>query len=115
MAFKIAASLAFQEAARKAGLVLLEPIMEVEVVAPEEYLGEVLSDLASRRGEIRSMDVRVASRVVEARVPLKEMFGYATTLRSLTQGRATFTMQLGQYSPVPSHLVGEIAAKVAYF
>jgi elongation factor G len=115
MAFKIAASLAFQEAARKAGLVLLEPIMEVEVVAPEEYLGEVLSDLASRRGEIRSMDVRVASRVVEARVPLKEMFGYATTLRSLTQGRATFTMQLGQYSPVPGHLVGEIAAKVAYF
>lgn len=114
MAFKIAASMAFQDAARKAGLLLLEPIMEVEVVAPEEYLGEVLRDLTSRRGEVRSMDLKVASRVIQARVPLREMFGYATTLRSLTQGRATFSMQLGQYSPVPGHLVGEIAAKVAH-
>lgn len=113
LAFRIAGSLAFQEAARKAGVVLLEPIMKVEVVAPEEYLGEVLGDLGSRRGEIQGMDLRSGSRVVQARVPLSDMFGYATTLRSATQGRATFTMQFGEYRPVPQNLAEEIRVRAA--
>jgi len=113
LAFRIAGSLAFQEAARRAGVVILEPIMRVEVVAPEEYLGEVLGDLGGRRGEIQGMDLRSGSRVVQARVPLSEMFGYATTLRSITQGRATFTMQFAEYRPVPQNLAEEIRARAA--
>lgn len=114
LAFKIAASLAFQEAARKAGLVLLEPIMKVEIVAPEEYIGEILGDLSARRGDIQGMDIRGNSKVVEARVPLSEMFGYATTLRSMSQGRATFTMQFSNYSSVPNNLVEELKLKIAH-
>lgn len=113
LAFRIAASVAFQEAARKAGVILLEPIMRVEVVAPEEYLGEVLADLSGRRGEIQGMDLRSGSRVIQVRVPLSDMFGYATALRSATQGRATFTMQFGEYSPMPQSLADEIRAKAA--
>lgn len=113
LAFRIAASLAFQEAAKQAGILLLEPIMKVEIVAPEEYLGEVLGDLGGRRGEIQGMDLRSGSRVVQARVPLSDMFGYATTLRSITQGRATFTMQFAEYRPVPQNLAEEIRARAA--
>jgi elongation factor G len=113
LAFKIAASLGFQEAARRGAPVLLEPIMAVEVVAPEEYLGEVLSDLSAKRGEIQGMDLRSGSRVIQGRVPLSEMFGYATGLRSLTQGRATFTMQFGEYRPMPQNMSEEIKARAA--
>jgi elongation factor G len=113
LAFKIAGSLAFQEAARRGAPVLLEPIMSVEVVAPEEYLGEVLSDLSGRRGEIQGLDLRSGSRVIQSRVPLSQMFGYATTLRSLTQGRATFTMQFGEYRPVPQAMAEEIKTRAA--
>ena len=93
MAFKIAGSMAFKEAARKADPVLLEPVMAVEVVVPEEFMGDVIGDLSSRRGRIQGMEARAGAQVIAARVPLKEMFGYATDLRSATQGRATYTMQ----------------------
>ncbi len=94
-------------------VVLLEPLMSVEVVAPEEYLGEVLGDLTGRRGEIQGMDLRSGSRVIQARVPLAKMFGYATNLRSITQGRATFTMQFAEYGQVPRSLAEEIRARAA--
>jgi elongation factor G len=113
MAFKIAGSMAFKDAARKASPVLLEPIMQVEVVTPEEYMGAVHGDLASRRGRIVSMEVRGSSQVIRANVPLATMFGYATDLRSATQGRATYTMQFARYEEVPSSLAEEIMAKVA--
>jgi elongation factor G len=113
LAFRIAASMGFQEAARRGAPILLEPIMAVEVVAPEEYLGEVLSDLSSRRGDIQGMDLRGSSRVIQARMPLRQMFGYATGLRSLTQGRATFTMQFNEYRPVPQAMAEEIRARTA--
>jgi elongation factor G len=113
MAFKIAASMAFHEAARRGNPVILEPIMAVEVVVPEEYLGEVLADINGRRGEILGMDMRSGSRIVKAKVPLSRMFGYATTLRSLTQGRATFTMQFEQYRPLPPAMAEEIKARTA--
>ena len=93
MAFKIAGSMAFKDAAKKAKPVLLEPIFDVEVVTPEEYMGDVIGDLSGRRGRIESMDQRGQDRIVKAQVPLAEMFGYATELRSRTQGRATYTMQ----------------------
>ena len=93
MAFKIAGSMAFKEAARKAKPVLLEPIMSVEVVTPEDYMGDVIGDLNSRRGQVGGMEQRGNSQVIRAQVPLSEMFGYATDLRSRTQGRATYTMQ----------------------
>jgi len=101
MAFKIAGSIALKNAASKAGPILLEPIMDVEVVVPEEYLGEVMGDLNARRGRIRGIVPRRDAQVVAASVPLAEMFGYATTLRSLTQGRAIYTMQFSHYDPVP--------------
>jgi elongation factor G len=104
LAFKIAASLAFQACARKAGLQLLEPIMAVEVVAPEESLGGVLGDLQARRGRVTAMARRGPVQVVAADAPLGEMFGYATALRSASQGRATFTMQFSRYAPVPVHI-----------
>jgi len=113
MAFKIAGSMGFKEAARKAKPVLLEPIMEVEVVTPEEYMGAVHGDLASRRGRIVSMEARGSSQVIRATVPLSTMFGYATELRSMTQGRATYTMQFARYEEMPSTLAEEIVAKVA--
>src|SRR5579859_5652174 len=112
MAFKIAGSMAFKEACRKAGPVLLEPIMAVEVVTPEEYMGEVIGDLSSRRGKIEGMDQRGSSQVIGAQVPLAEMFGYATDLRSRTQGRATYTMQFKSYQGVPESISREIVARV---
>jgi elongation factor G len=113
MAFKIAGSMAFKEAVKKAKPVLLEPIMLVEVVTPEEYMGAVHGDLAARRGRIASMEARGSSQVIRANVPLATMFGYATDLRSATQGRATYTMQFARYEEVPTSLAEEIMAKVA--
>jgi elongation factor G len=112
MAFKIAGSLAAQEAARRAGVKLLEPVMSVEVVTPEEYLGDVIGDLNSRRGQIGEMGQRGNARVIRSFVPLAEMFGYATDLRSRTLGRATYTMQFHAYQPVPESIAKEIVAKV---
>lgn len=103
-AFKIAGSMAFQEAARRAGVYLLEPIMKVEVVTPEEYMGDVIGDLNSKRGQIQDMEERMGARVVNAFVPLSEMFGYATDLRSMTQGRASYSMQFDHYGEVPSNV-----------
>ncbi|MGH7832156.1 MAG: elongation factor G [Candidatus Binatia bacterium] len=112
IAFKIAGSMAFKEAVRKASPVLLEPIMDVEVVVPEVFMGEVIGDISSRRGKVLKMDSRPAAQVITARIPLAEMFGYATDLRSMTQGRATYTMQVSHYEPVPAAISEEISAKV---
>ncbi|HEY2146685.1 MAG TPA: elongation factor G, partial [Pirellulales bacterium] len=111
IAFKIAGSMAFKEAAGRAGAVLLEPIMEVEVVTPENFMGDVIGDLSSRRGKISSMEGRGTAQVVKARVPLGEMFGYSTRLRSLTQGRATYTMQFAAYEQVPHSVFEELTAR----
>lgn len=108
MAFKIAASMAFKELAKKAGPVILEPIMKVEVVCPDEYTGDVMGDLSSRRGKVEGMDMRGGAQVVKCMVPLKEMFGYTTQLRSITQGRATSTMQFDHYEQVPNNIAEEI-------
>ncbi len=110
MAFRIAGSMALQTAAKKAGVKLLEPVMEVEVVTPEEYMGEVIGDLSSRRGKVDEMSQRGNARVIRAQVPLAEMFGYATDLRSKTQGRATYTMQFHSYQEVPAHIAEEIVS-----
>ena len=112
MAFKIAGSIAFKEAAQKAGPVILEPIMAVEVVTPEEYLGDVMGDLNARRGKIEGMNSRKDAQVVRAIVPLSEMFGYATVLRSMTQGRALYTMQFSNYEQVPKSISDQIIEKV---
>ncbi len=104
LAFKIAGSMALKNAVKKAGPIMLEPIMDVESVCPVDYVGDVISDLSSRRGKVLGMDTRSDVRVVAAQVPLAEMFGYATSIRSLTQGRATFTMQVSHYEPVPSSI-----------
>jgi elongation factor G len=112
MAFKIAGSIAFKDAARRAKPVLLEPIMGVEVVTPEDYMGDVIGDLNSRRGKVEGMEQRGSSHVVRAQVPLAEMFGYATDLRSRTQGRATYTMQFDSYQEVPRSIAEEITARV---
>ncbi|MCX6133505.1 MAG: elongation factor G [Ignavibacteriales bacterium] len=112
MAFKIAGSMAFKEAARRAGPAILEPIMAVEVVTPEEYLGDVLGDLSSRRGKIEGMTNRKDAQVVKAAVPLSEMFGYATVVRSMTQGRALYTMQFSHYEQVPKSISEQIIEKV---
>ncbi|MGH3801479.1 MAG: elongation factor G, partial [Pseudonocardiaceae bacterium] len=111
MAFKIAGSMAFKEAARKAGPVILEPMMAVEVTTPEDYMGDVIGDLNSRRGHIQQMEERSGSRVIKALVPLSEMFGYVGDLRSRTQGRANYTMQFDSYAEVPSNVSKEIIAK----
>jgi elongation factor G len=111
LAFKIAGSMAFKEAARRAGPVLLEPIMSVEVITPEDFMGDVIGDLNSRRGHIQSMDERAGARVVTARVPLSEMFGYVGDLRSKTQGRASYSMQFDSYAQVPQNVATEIIAK----
>jgi len=112
MAFKIAASMAFKDGAKKAQMVLLEPIMNVEVVTPEEYMGDVIGDLNSRRGKIQSMEKRGKAQVIKAMVPLSEMFGYATDLRSKTQGRATYTMQFSNYEEVPKNIMEGIVARI---
>ena len=113
MAFKIAGSIGVKEACRRARPVLLEPIMDVEVVTPEDYMGAVVGDLNSRRGRILAMEARGGSQVIRAQVPLGQMFGYATDLRSMTQGRATYTMQFAKYEEVPAPIAEEIVAKVA--
>jgi elongation factor G len=112
MAFKIAGSLAIKEAARKAKAVLLEPIMAVEVVVPEEYMGDVIGDLNSRRGRIEGMELRGTTQIIKSMVPLSEMFGYATDVRSRTQGRGSFTMHFGKYEDVPSALSEEIVNRI---
>jgi len=112
MAFKIAGSIAFKEAARKAHPVLLEPIMEVEVVTPEEYMGDVMGDLSSRRGKIEGLNSRKDAQIIKARVPLSDMFGYSTQLRSMTQGRAIYSMQFAFYEEVPQSISDQIIEKV---
>ena len=110
MAFKIAGSMVLQEAARRAGVKLLEPVMDVEVTTPEEYMGDVIGDLNSRRGKVHGMQQRGNSQVIKAQVPMSEMFGYATDLRSKTQGRATYSMQFNSYQDVPDSIAEEIVA-----
>jgi len=112
MAFKIAGSMAFKEAARKASPVLLEPMMSVEVVVPEEFMGTIIGDLNSRRGRIEGMEHRAGSQVVKAMVPLSTMFGYVNDMRSSTQGRATYTMHFARYEEAPRSVAEEIIAKV---
>jgi elongation factor G len=112
MAFKVAGSMAIKNAFQKAKPVLLEPVMNIEVVTPEEYMGDVIGDLNSRRGRIQSMDQRANVRVVLVQVPLSSMFGYATDLRSKTQGRATYTMQFSHYDDVPRNISEDIVTKV---
>jgi len=107
-AFKIAGSMALQDAAKKAKPVILEPIMKTEIITPENFFGQVISDLSSRRGKIEETSERVGMKVIDASVPLSEMFGYATALRSLTEGRASFTMQFDRYEPVPGNIAQEI-------
>jgi elongation factor G len=112
MAFKIAGSMAFQDAAKKAKPVLLEPVMRVEVVVPKEHMGDVMGNLSSRRGQIQSQEDRGGTQIINARVPLAEMFGYATDLRSRTQGRATYSMHFDRYEQAPNHVSEEVVARV---
>ena len=112
MAFKIAGSMAFKEAARQASPCLLEPVMKVEVVSPEAYMGDVLGDLSSRRGKIGGMMQRGEAQVISATVPLGEMFGYSTKLRSMSQGRAVYSMEFSHYEEVPKSKAEEIISKV---
>ena len=111
MAFKIAGSMAFKEACHKAKPRLLEPIFDVEVVVPEEYMGDIIGDLSSRRGRIGGMFQRGTARVIAASVPLAEMFGYATRMRSISQGRAVYSMQFSRYETLPAAVAEEIVAK----
>jgi elongation factor G len=111
LAFKIAGSMAFKEAVEKASPVLLEPVMDVEVVTPQEFMGEVIGDLSSRRGKIQEMENRAGAQVITARVPLATMFGYATKVRSITQGRANYSMQFAVYEPVPQNIFAELTAR----
>jgi elongation factor G len=111
LAFKIAGSMAFKEAARRANPVIMEPVMSVEVTTPEDFMGDVIGDLNSRRGQIQAMDERAGSRIVKATVPLSEMFGYVGDLRSKTQGRASYSMQFDSYAEVPANVAKEIVAK----
>jgi elongation factor G len=111
LAFKIAGSMAFKEAARRADPVLLEPMMAVEVTTPEDFMGDVIGDLNSRRGHIQAMDERAGARLIKAVVPLSEMFGYVGDLRSKTQGRASYSMQFDSYAEVPRNVADEIIKK----
>jgi elongation factor G len=113
IAFKIAASMAFKEGCRKAGAIILEPVMKTEVEVPDSYMGDVIGDLNSRRGKIMQMDPRQGIQVIQAQVPLAEMFGYATQVRSLSQGRATYTMEFSHYEPVPTNIANEIVSKAS--
>jgi elongation factor G len=107
-AFKVAGSMAFQDAAKKAGLALLEPVMKVQIIAPDEYLGDVTGDLNSKRGQIQSMEERDRVREINALVPLSELFGYSTQLRSMTQGRGSFNMEFAHYDIVPDNVAQEL-------
>jgi elongation factor G len=111
MAFKIAGSMAFKQGAAKAGPAILEPIMKVEITVPEEYMGDIMGDVNSRRGRVEGMDARANARVIRGYVPLAEMFGYSTSLRSRTQGRGTFSMEFHSYEEVPKSIAQEIIAK----
>jgi elongation factor G len=111
MAFKICASICLKEAARKAKPVLLEPVMRIEVVVPDEYMGSVNGDLISRRGRLEGTEILGSTHIIKSMVPLSEMFGYATELRSRTQGRGAFTMHFGQYEEVPKNIAEEIVSK----
>jgi elongation factor G len=111
MAFKIAGSIGFREAAAKARPVLLEPVMKVEVVTPEDFMGDVMGDINSRRGMIQGMEDAPSGKIVRAEVPLAQMFGYSTDLRSATQGRATYSMEFAKYSEVPASIADAIAKK----
>src|SRR5262249_55452370 len=111
MAFKICSSICFKEAARKAKPVLLEPVMRVEVTVPDEYMGPVNGDLISRRGRLEGTEIMGSTHIIKAMVPLSEMFGYATELRSRTQGRGSFSMHFGQYEEVPKNIAEEITSK----
>ena len=113
LAFEIASRAAFREALQKGGSVLLEPIMKVEVVTPEDYIGSVIGDLNSRRGQIQGQDMRGNANVINAMVPLANMFGYVNNLRSMSQGRATFTMQFDHYEEVPANVSAEVQKKFA--
>jgi elongation factor G len=113
MAFEIASRAAFREGAQQAGVKLLEPIMNVEVVTPEEYMGDVIGDLNSRRGQINGTEQRGIAQVIHAMVPLANMFGYVNTLRSMSQGRAQYTMQFDHYEQVPQAVSDEVRAKLA--
>jgi elongation factor G len=113
MAFKIAGSMAVKEGVRRAKPVLLEPVMKVEVVTPEDYSGDVIGDLSRRRGHIQGMEDSVSGKVVTAEVPLAEMFGYATSVRSMSQGRATFTMEFAKYMEVPSNVAEAVMKKAS--
>ena len=112
MAFKVAGSMAFKEGARKAKPFLMEPVMDLEVVVPEQYLGDVIGDLNSHRGDVQGINPRSDAQVIEAVIPLSETFGYATRLRSLTQGRAVFTMQFSRFRQVPKQLTEEIVDRI---
>ena len=112
MAFKIAGAMAFRDACRKARLLLLEPVMQVEVTLPEEYMGDVIGDLNARRGKIKNIETRQNLQVIRSLVPMAEMFGYATDLRSASQGRGNYTMQFGQYEEVPKAIGEEVVARV---
>jgi elongation factor G len=111
MAFKIAGSLAIKDAISKAGPVILEPLMRVEVTMPEQFMGDVIGDLNARRGHIEAMESRGSTQVIRARVPLATMFGYATDLRSMTQGRASYSMELSHYAEVPASVAAELVQK----
>jgi elongation factor G len=112
MAFKICGSMAFKEAARKCKPVLLEPIMSIEVVTPDDYMGDVIGDINSRRGQMEGMEARSGTQVIRAKVPLSNMFGYVSDLRSRTQGRAAYTMIFDSYQEVPDGVAKEIIARV---
>ncbi len=113
MAFKIAGSMAFREGVSKADPVLLEPVMKVEIVTPDDYMGDVMGDLNRRRGLVQGMESLPSGSIVKAEVPLKEMFGYATSLRSATQGRATYSMKFSEYAEVPSSVASEFLERFA--
>jgi elongation factor G len=113
MAFKIAGSMAFKDAAKKAHPILLEPVMRVEVTVPEEYMGDVIGDITSRRGHLQSMEARGGTQVINSRVPLSEMFGYATDLRSRTQGRGAYSMHFDRYEPAPASVSDEVIKKAS--
>jgi elongation factor G len=112
IAFKIAGSLALKEAVKHAKPVLLEPVMRVEVVVPEEFMGAVTGDLHARRGKVESTEARLSSTIIQCKVPLSEMFGYSTDLRSMTQGRATYTMHFSHYEEAPKAISEEVVARV---
>ena len=108
MAFKLAGSMAFQDGARKAKPVLLEPIMKVEVIVPDKFMGDITGHISSKRGQIEEMEDRGNLKVIKAKVPLSEMFGYVTTLRSMTEGRGTYTMEFSEYAIIPQNVATAI-------